>query len=36
MVEFSLKTCEGIFGMLYFDASWLQTKVIRVILLRHT
>ena len=36
MVEFSLKKCGGIFGMLYFDASWLQTKVTRVILRQST
>ena len=28
MVEFSLKRCGGIFGMLYFDASWLINSLL--------
>lgn len=28
MVEFSLKRCGGIFGMLYFDASWLMNSLL--------
>ena len=28
MVEFSLKKCGGIFGMLYFDASWLMNSLL--------
>ena len=28
MVEFSLKRCGGIFGMLYFDASWLMNLLL--------
>lgn len=28
MVEFSLKKCGGIFGMLYFDASWSMNLLL--------